>query len=339
MVMQRLWKMQCNGINPTDTVTTQLRLNKKEMGVGIKDAKESFWLAVNDNEDKAFNYAAARYIKQAGEDETYIYFDNVAWDADNNGSDIFTFIIGPDFFFSNEAITNCKSLQPGSIALAIAGGLPPYQVSLSSGAVNKKQTVAADKFEFTGLPFGNYTITIIDSKNNTKTSLVKLDPFADSSVFVAPVWELGKNKEVTIFTNTDEADTKFTYEWVYNAITVSTDEYFTATQPGNYTVNVISPQGCKKELQFTVMQGNTNSGWAVYPNPAKNSQPFYVKFSLNKEARVTVKINSMEGKSYMVKDLGLIKDYTYTDNLLTAGVYLIIATIDDREEATKLIIE
>ncbi|WP_169336020.1 T9SS type A sorting domain-containing protein [Flavobacterium rivuli] len=342
-VMKRLWKMQCFFKESFHTINTQVRINKSEIaftGTGATDS-ESIWLAINDDAATTFNYGTARYIKQSNEDEEFIYFNDVAWDLDNDRTDIFTFIKGPDFFFEADALTDCSLPLPGAINVAIAGGKPPYEIAVTSKAVSKKQIITRENYGFISLPADNYTVTVTDSKKNSKTLNISLDRFADINLSLKSTWYLGNNKQVQVSAITPEnIQTKFTYKWLKDGEIHSADEQFTAVQTGDYLLKIANNNGCEKEFPFKVLPAaNVNSGWTAYPNPTKASQPFYIRFNLNKEAKVTVKINSMEGKSYVVKDLGLIKEYTYTDSLLTAGVYLITATINNIDEAVKLIIE
>ncbi|MXN92344.1 hypothetical protein GR160_14035 [Flavobacterium sp. Sd200] len=336
-IIKRLWKMQCTNQNIFDTISTQVRIGKKELGLTQESDTESFWLAINDINGRTFDYTAARYIKQTFEDNDYIYFDKVYWDKDNSGSDIFTFIKGPDFFFNNENVADCSKTSSGSIKLSVAGGESPYQITLKSKNTNKEQIIKDGSFEFSGLEYGKYILTVTDAKKNTKTTNIDLEPFTDKDISIAPIWYMGNDKETLVTASISNND--FSYQWLSHDQIVSTSEIFTATQPGEYYLKVVNANGCEKKMPFTVVKTALNSGWTVYSNPSKNSLPFNVDFKLSKESSVVLKINSMEGKSYLVKDLGRIKDYTYTESLSTAGIYLITAVIDGKEESVKLIIE
>jgi hypothetical protein len=68
------------------------------------------------------------------------------------------------------------------------------------------------------------------------------------------------------------------------------------------------------------------------------AQPFFIQFNLEKEADVSITINSMEGKLYVNKYLGHIKDFTDKETINTAGVYMVTVTINNIPHAVKLII-
>mgnify|MGYP003611165191 CR=1 FL=1 len=70
----------------------------------------------------------------------------------------------------------------------------------------------------------------------------------------------------------------------------------------------------------------------------KSSLTFNIKFSLEKEARVTYSIYDMAGKLIEKYDLGILKDYTYSKSLSTVGTYLIVVTVDGVSKSTRLIV-
>jgi hypothetical protein len=98
---------------------------------------------------------------------------------------------------------------------------------------------------------------------------------ANSDTVTVTVWPLSSNPIITQVGNTLEATIGFTaYQWYENNILLSgeTQSSHTATNNGNYTVEVIDSNGCISTSQAFafVIQGiktSLNNEISIYPNP------------------------------------------------------------------------
>lgn len=339
--MERSWKMQLTGTKQHVNITTQLKINKKELSY-VNDVTEGefLWIAINEVVNPIFDYTVARYYKQSSEDDEYIYFNDIEWDKDKSGNDIFTFIKGPDFFIEHKENIACSG-EAGKIEVKMGGGTPPYNITLESSAKNEKIITNHDHYEFADLPGGKYSLAVTDSKNKTKDQDIEIDAFT-TGFSLLPLWYLNESGEVVVSATISKSNTEdLSLEWKKNNIIVSTDKQFIAKETGEYSLIAKTSSGCSKEIPFKVEShsGITQSGWKVYPNPTKKAEPFTILFSLERESEVMLSINSMEGKDVIHKNLGRIKNFEYRDAISTAGVYLVTVTINNNSsETVKLII-
>lgn len=334
--MERIWKMDVSGINAKDSITTQLKLNKKEIAYTNKtQGAEFLWLCVNAIENSKFNYTDAKYYKQSSEDENFIYFNDISWDSDASGADVFTFIQGQDFFLEHTNEFACVS-DSGLVSVKLIGGTPPYTLAFDG----KEFTITNDYIEFSNLQSGKYSLKASESKGNSKTVEITLDPFSTVIISLNPVWYIGTSGEAIVVPVMEQTDAGLSFEWIKGDKILSTDKEFTSKIPGDYILRVITTEGCNKEIPFTIEDSfhNLSSGWIVYPNPAKSGEPFSIEFSFEKESEVILSINSMEGKQIRHKDLGMIKNFVYRDAIATAGVYLITLHIGNTAGTVKLIV-
>jgi hypothetical protein len=339
-LMKRTWKMQPYQKQLQDTIFTQVQFNKHQMAYLPEEGEnkdEFFWLVVNRNDNEEFDYVNAQYYKQNTEDDNTISFNDVVWDSDKSGSDLFTFIKGPGFFLEYEPEISCMSAQ-GILKLKIVGGQAPYEIVLRSGTVNEKISVLSETYDYTGLPSGTYELIVTDAANTTVKETVVLDPSINIAASLSPVWEL-KGGAVVVVPEVAQDDEQLTYQWRKGTEILSTAKEFMASQSGEYSLFLSGSEGCVKELPFTVKEPGTFSGWKLYPNPVKASEPFTIDFNLDKESRVTVKIHSMDGKLISESDLGQIKQSGYRGTLTVSGVYLVTVTINDVPETVSLIIK
>ncbi len=344
-VMKRSWKLHAAVAAFQDSLTTEVRISKKEMPSVIIDNPEGkdeeyLWLAVNETPTEKFDYTAAAYYRQSATDSSFTRFDTIVWDQDRNGSAAFTFVKGPDFFIQHEAgIADCETPSSGTLRVAIAGGHAPYTLSLT-GNVNKILTISERYYEFTGLPSGEYTISVSESGGKKQSGSFTLTSFADVDLSLAALWYLDKNGEAVI-TPSKVLASPLTCQWYKNDEVLSESPQLTAKQTGFYILKVSNGQGCTKEIPFKVeeLPDHLLSGWKLYPNPAKRGEPFTIAYNLEKESNVSIRINSMEGKQISTTNLGRIKDYQHTDSISTSGIYLITITTGDAAETLKLIVK
>jgi hypothetical protein len=154
------------------------------------------------------------------------------------------------------------------------------------------------------------------------------------------VWHLNTFGEALIYPVIQGDDTGYTFEWEQDNRVLFSGKEYVAVKEGNYSLTVTSPQGCLKEFPVKVEENtaDTASGWTIFPNPTKHAELFSVLFDLAEESDVSIRINSMEGKSIVYKELGFIKDYEYRGCLVTSGVYLVTVTIDNIPQTARLII-
>ena len=338
--MKRTWKMQPYRKYLQDTLFTQVRVNKQEMAYlpeGTQKKDEFLWLVVNRSDNGAFDYVNAHYYKQNTEDETTVHFNEVVWDTDRSGADLFTFITGPDFFIEYAPELNCLSGE-GSLALQIVGGQAPYEVVLKSGVLNENITLSAGYHNFENLVSGSYELIVTDGAKTTLKETILLDGSLGIAGTLTPVWEL-KDPGVAVKPDIPEGNAALSYQWKQGDRILSTDKEFTAQKEGEYILILGTSEGCEKELPFTVKKQGGLTGWKLYPNPVKASEPFTIDFSLDKESLVTIKINSMDGKLISESDLGQVQHLKHTGVLTVSGVYLVTVTVNDVAETVSLIIK
>lgn len=334
--MGRVWKIQSSGIHLVDSVKTQLKINKEEIAYATKtEVGEFLWLCINRNESSVFEPTTSKYIKQSGEDDKFIYFNDIIWDEDGSGADLFTFLQAPDFFIEHASNFNCESSK-GEIALKIVGGTPPYTVTLN----DTESKISNTNYTFSTLTSGEYSITVTEAKGKKEQGIVKIDPFAAIDIALEPVWHIKNSLEITVEPFIRKENKTISFEWIKGERVISSENELTSNQPGEYIFRVRTIEGCVKDIPFRIENSPEDllSGWQIYPNPVKKGEDFSIAFKLDKESQVSITINSMEGKQILNKNLGTIKDFVFKDNIVTQGVYLITIMIDNTSETVKLIV-
>lgn len=331
--MERVWKMCVSGVIAGDSIMTQVRISKAEMN--LNDDGNSVYLAVNDIAAARFDYIDAHYIRQSREDDEFVYFDSVIWDANGDGSDSFTIIKGPEYFVEYETIVDCGRELPGTITLHINGGTLPFSFTLNNQEV-KAQMNTEGNYTLNNIAEGRHMVAVRDVAGNTVTVTPIIDFFATEGVNLAPVWQLDKTGQVRILPTALNPE-GLTYEWSgQDGNTVSGSE-FTAVKAGTYILEVTNSKGCKKMIPFEVEPAN--SGWSLYPNPIISGREFNIAFDLDKESDVAIRISTLEGKLFLEKSLGRLQYDTFSAPLITSGVYMVTVIVNGYEETTSLVVK
>jgi hypothetical protein len=338
--MKRIWKTQSTGkLSPTQLIIAKDQMVFGEPGKG-SDAKEEFvWLAIDTTQNHQFDYAAAKYIKSDETDGQFV-FDNIEWK--NDASVNFTFVKAADFFIVEDLMaSDCNLGQNGKAKIKIVGGQAPFQLHLTSAGYDKIFRLKEDQMEFPDLAEGTYALEITDANAAVQRTSFTIDGFVDAKASMPNELTLDANHTVLLKPMIGNADQVESFEWYEGDRLLSTDKEIIANKPGNYKLLLFNKNGCKKSFDFVVREdGLAASGeWVVFPNPAKPSETFTIRFNLQKQENVAVAIHDVNGKVIKATELGSLKQFEYKDNLRVSGVYLIIVTRNGIAQTTKLIVE
>ncbi|WP_163357922.1 T9SS type A sorting domain-containing protein [Dysgonomonas sp. 25] len=139
----------------------------------------------------------------------------------------------------------CSAYADGEITLTITGGVTPYTFLWSDGATTQNRT---------GIPAGDYTITITDANGCSLTdsySLYEPEPLA---VDLGNDITLCKDRSVTL--NSSIGQDSITYLWTKDGSILSTDSVYTISEAGNYRITITNQDGCSAYDEITVRQSN-----------------------------------------------------------------------------------
>ena len=148
----------------------------------------------------------------------------------------------PPFSISLNPVNPICNGGTGSITATPSGGFSPYTYAWSSGATGSTAT---------GLPAGNYTVTITDSKgcNNTATATLTAPAAMTATATITDVNCAGANTgKITL--NITNGTAPYTFNWSNNS-TTNPAQNLTA---GNYTVTVTDASGCTFTSSYTVSE-------------------------------------------------------------------------------------
>lgn len=344
--MKRTWKIQKSG-NTSDSIATEVRIDPKEMLMGIDlekktNPKESIWLAISPNNTEGFDYTSASYHEAAYDKNGMLSFKNIYWDSDKSNSDLFTFIKAPDFFVVYDSESpNCNQSVNGKIRLKIIGGEAPYTINLQSKNYSKNFTSTESVIELDELPTDNYKVSVSDNKSRLQSDMILIESISADELSIASEWRLDEKGEVNLFPILDNAS-EYSYEWFLENSLISTEKIAKATVAGEYKLVATNTKGCQKTFSMRVLSGEEDTlqrNWILYPNPVGVDLPFTLQFNLEDYSDVEISIFTMDGRAVRTKNLYSVKDLAYQDFMGLVGTYVIVVSSNGKSQAVKLVVK
>jgi gliding motility-associated-like protein len=126
----------------------------------------------------------------------------------------------------------CFGNSTGSVNLSVAGGTAPYTYLWSNNGTVEDPT---------GMPAGNYTVTVTDANGCTATASVTItQPASALSIVTSPQNILCLNGTGSITSTPNGGVSPYSFSWSNNATT----QNITNLQAGSYTVTVQDANGC-----------------------------------------------------------------------------------------------
>lgn len=165
---EKRWLVQVGGESLRGK-QTQLWLDAKEL-----DFEEKIFLVIDRSGQNEFTSENVQiYEPDTIYSDSTVQFSNILWDNDNSGKDVFTFIIGDKLTLqANGNVDDTSGF--GKINMQVYGGKESFNYKIthietsqvwqwSSNSRNQVQN---------GLPYGEYMVSLIDSKEAKDTAFV-----------------------------------------------------------------------------------------------------------------------------------------------------------------------
>ncbi|NOQ25415.1 MAG: T9SS type A sorting domain-containing protein [Bacteroidales bacterium] len=333
-VLDRKWLMSATG-NLTYNLLTQIKLNVKDL---LNDPPQCYLVidksGIGDFSGQNIIYVPANKIS----DDGYAYFDNIQWDTDKSGTDIFTFSFGMD-----NAVTctspNCFNEATGSINIEIQGGLPPYSLFLKNDSISYESNWNSDsrKYVIEDLSAGTYTLTVKDSDNNIANNNIIINNPEIFSLGLDDNYIIYLGESIELNAGLNIKDPTAAYVWESDNGFYSTDSKVTIYDPGEYTLTITNSSGCEANDVLTVTAPeNTFYQYDLYPNPSNGD--YKLKISLADISNISIRIFNSYGILIREEHVAQASSYKLDGYLNQSGLYLVEIETRYGKETFKLIV-
>jgi glucose/arabinose dehydrogenase len=227
--------------------------------------------------------------------------------------------------FTNE---NCPGDADGTITLTVTGNVEPVTASWSDGSNDLNRT---------SLSAGSYSVTL-----TTDEGCTLLENFTIETNFESPATPVISVEMDTVLS----AGTGYaSYQWLLNGIPIAgaTQESFTATESGDYSVVVSNNGGCEATSEPVTV---TISGIVNLPNigsvkltPNPFGQTIRMDLTASQPVSLTIQITDIQGKTWMEKQLPSQRRHEEKFDLqaLPSGVYFFTLKTEGGEWTERIV--
>lgn len=333
-VLDRKWLMSATG-NFASDLSTQIKLDVKDL---LNDPPKCY-LVIDRSGTGDFSSQNIEFIS-ADEitDEGYAYFNNIKWDIDGSGTDIFTFSFGMD-----NGVTctnpNCFNESTGSISIEVQGGVPPYNFFLENDSLLYENNWSGDsrKHLVENLSSGTYKLSVKDSDNNIANSTIIINNSETLSLGLENNYTIELGEYIELSPGIDLDDPTINFVWENDNGFYSTDRNVTIYDTGNYSVTVSNATGCEATEEFTVSAPeNEFYNYKLYPNPSNGNYNLII--SLAGISDISIRIFNSQGALIKEEYATQVSSYKLDGHLNQSGLYLIEIETDYGKEIFKLIV-
>ena len=333
-VLDRKWLMSATG-NFASDLPTKIKLDVQDL---LSDPPKCY-LVIDRSGTGNFSSPDIEFISASEiTDDKYAYFNNVQWDTDGSGTDIFTFSFGMDNGVTCSS-PNCFNESTGSINIEVQGGLPPYSFFLKNDSISYESNWASDsRIHFIdNLIAGTYSLKVIDSDDNIANNTIVINNPETLSLGLDDNYtiELGSFVELNAEINVN--DPTITYVWEGDNGFYSTDSDVTIYDPGEYSVTVANAAGCAVNEKFTVSSPeNEFYNYQLYPNPSNGNYNLII--SLAGISDISIRIFNTHGALIKEEYVFQKSSYRLDGYLNQSGLYLVEIETSYGKEIFKLIV-
>lgn len=325
VLLQKTWLMKPYGnLHP---FVTNLVLDTKFVDAPLP-VTPVYWLVIDPAGEGKFTSPAVQFIRMDRmEGEGKAIFNNVRWDQDASGKDVWGIIAAKELLLvSTIRQPTCAAPHAGSLQTRILGGRAPYQLTVQNNnglSMSKRIDDAGSSVDLTDLGTGKYFLQVSDAQGYLYTDSfymnnldAPLPPTIASSYMVSAGRPLQLNAA-------DGMPDGLTWQWTGPENFQSFGPQVTITSPGTYSLRC-SKDGCINQQDITVTATHDNILYdiTVYPNPSPAA--FNARVTLDKPAPVTMAVYTPDGRLVSLKNEDGRANYLFSGALATGGVYQLV---------------
>ena len=324
--LSRKWLVTASG--EINQVKTEVRLGVKQLKKPANPG-ETYWLVIDRSGTGKFPAGAVEYFKavKTTSDE-FIFFQNIEWDPDRSGKDLFTIAIGPEMI-AETWITppQCNPRENGRIQVGAAGGQPPYRFSLINLADQSERnwvTFSSDLEEVMDVAQGDYRLKITDAQGHKYEEALYVQsadaPLSDlkNSYLLKPGQPLRLDAARGITASS------VSYCWIGPDGSKSYSPEITVSTPGSYQL-ILNREGCESRQNIRITQQGEDpfKDLALFPNPVSSDGTFNLKIALSQPAPVEVFMYDSSGRLVQNRSSGSARDHFLSGKINAPGNYVL----------------
>jgi hypothetical protein len=334
--LERQWLVKPAGAT-AQTLATELAVDFSR----LPPDSLGYWLVIDRSGKGNFSVDHLEYsVPDSITADRVAYFRNVHFDADLSGSDRFSFVRAEPLLALSHQVRSpdCKNPTSGSLSFTMVGGKAPYSYVLVSKSGFSRQWQGTGEAVASGLPAGEYTLTVTDRDRKTTQRHLTLSMTDALRVDLGPDQQLAADTGLVLDASAHIADSMaVTYAWESNYGFRASGARVRIAESGFYKVTVTTPEGCTFTDEITI-SGTAARRFSVQPSLVSAHGKFSVNVSLKGAADVQVKVFDLKGKLHGQMQGNARQEYRFTGSVADPGLYLIVLQTPAGTETRKLLV-
>ncbi len=340
----RKWLVKCTG-DHVSQLSTQLKLNAATLFDSIY-IKEHYLLVIDETGKGNFASQNTRYIEASSvSPEGLVVFNDIQWDADGSGKDMFSFALKRGLDVSlTDANPNICPQETTSLRYKATGGFPPYTYALYKNenptAVKQWDSTedAITENLINDLDGGSYKLKVTDALGNSQEQTEMINKETLITVNLGSNRKLKYEESFVLTPSLTHAEKIQTYLWTFPDGLTSSDSYITITQAGTYKLTVVSQAGCEYSDEV-VIEESFIKDFTLYPNQSTDGN-YSISVQLAAPASIRVSVFDMAGN--------LVSDFLESEKqqltiagqpIIHTGIYNVVLETPQETVTKKLIVE
>lgn len=322
--LQRHWLIQTTG--NWETQASELQFDTQHLRTPAQPG-ETYWLIIdrsgkgNFSGSGSVDYYPLQHLDAKGK----AHFQDIYWDTDGSGRDVFTVASGPEFLVQAQIIApHCAPEEKGNLQLKAVGGRPPFhfQLKLEGKRFREWTDDQGQLQEISNLPPGQYELLLRDSDHQTFREEFFLQSADAPEIQLAGTYTLPKDRSLMLDARirTNQA---LHYTWQLPNGTTQPTSNLEISEAGIYTLQ-IDQAGCIAQRTIEVKPAPQSNfrRLNLFPNPSSDGR-FEARIHLEKVGDLQLKIFEPSGRLLLQRQLSG-NDYYHTGEKLSGkGSYLI----------------
>lgn len=324
-MLERKWLMDVGAGG--EAVATAVRLHTRNLE-RLVQAGQEIWLAVDASGAGEFAYSDTKYYAVEQRDGEVLTFEDIRWDEDQSGKDVFTFVLGqPMVPVMAIEQPQCQPIGKGELALRIYGGVAPYQVRwMGEDGIDYKswQVNAGEELSWSEERTGYFELRLTDAQGSSIRKTVNLQYFDAPAVDLLPQYTLSPTEPLTLSLE-DQLTRNKSVLWTRPDGTSQNNFTFSTATPGAYLVQVAS-NGCARTHRFDVLPPPESfvEEWQLFPNPVGINKDFDLRISLRESQGLELHILDTPGRLLSQEKRAPAAFHTFSHRLSSPGMYQLI---------------
>ncbi len=333
-VMNRKWQMQVNGNDMVKLATS--------MQFDINDSRgesANCYLVIDRSGTGNFASETIEYIEPDSINTNGIaFFNNLVWDADNSGNDIFTLSFGMNNGVSCDHPI-CYNDATGTINMQIMGGGAPYSYSLMNDSISYSKVWSAEsRFQSVeNLAPGTYKLKVTDNGGNIATNTITITNPDEFTTGLDSTYNLKMGDYLNLDGGMNVSKLGTSFVWESDNGFYSTNSEVAINQPGEYKLTLINEKGCQATETIQVNPlNNILFNYKLYPNPSKGN--YSLDIALAETSAIKVSIYNMHGAIVSRETRSGAAQYSFRGYLEESGLYFVEVETSFGKETFKLVV-